>query len=87
VTEGPRRTCVVCRAVRAKGDLVRLVRRPDGTVAVDARGHLPGRGAYVCRGTDCAGRLARSGRLSQAFRKSATVHPEFKVDLDAMSRR
>jgi predicted RNA-binding protein YlxR (DUF448 family) len=78
---------VVCREVRAKRELVRLVRRPDGAVAVDARGRLPGRGAYVCRGADCVARLARAGRVSQAFRKPSTVHPEFKVDLDTTSRR
>jgi uncharacterized protein len=83
----PRRTCVVCREVRGKRELVRLVRRPDGAVAVDARGRLPGRGAYVCRGAECVARLAKAGRVSQAFRKPSTVHPEFKVDLDTMSRR
>ena len=65
----PRRTCVACRQVRGKRELVRLVRRPEGTVVVDERGQAPGRGAYVCRGAGCATRLIKGGRLSQAFRR------------------
>ena len=52
---GPARTCIVCRQVRAKDDLVRLVvvgerieRDPDGT--------RPGRGAYVCATPACRSR-------------------------------
>jgi uncharacterized protein len=69
VTDEPRRTCVVCRSVREKPQLVRLIRLPEGTVVVDETGTSPGRGAYVCRGTGCAARLAKGGRLSQAFRR------------------
>jgi predicted RNA-binding protein YlxR (DUF448 family) len=68
MTGGPRRTCVACRVVREKWQLVRLVRRPEGTVVVDGSGRLPGRGAYVCTATACATRLLKGGRLSQVFR-------------------
>ena len=49
----PRRTCVACRQVRGKRELVRLVRRAEGTVFVDVRGDAPGRGGYVCGAADC----------------------------------
>ncbi|HET7340179.1 MAG TPA: YlxR family protein [Methylomirabilota bacterium] len=62
----PTRTCLGCRRRRAKRELVRLVRRPDGTVAVDATG--PGRGAYVCAEPACVERALKSGRLAHAFR-------------------
>ena len=34
----PQRTCVACRTVRPKRDLVRVVRTPDGAVIVDETG-------------------------------------------------
>jgi uncharacterized protein len=76
VRREPRRTCLVCREVRGKRELVRLVRLREGTVVVDAAGTAPGRGAYVCRGTGCAARLVKGGRVSQAFRRPSTVHPD-----------
>jgi predicted RNA-binding protein YlxR (DUF448 family) len=69
----PQRTCVGCRRVRAKAELVRLVRRSDGTVVRDACGR--GRGAYVCPDLDCVARAAKPGRLSQAFGRPSVAGP------------
>jgi uncharacterized protein len=66
VKHAPTRTCLGCRQRRPKRELVRLVRRPDGLVAVDAAG--PGRGAYVCAEPACVERALKTGRLAHAFR-------------------
>lgn len=44
---GPVRTCVASRQRHPREDLVRLVAAPDGTIIVDYRGKLPGRGVWV----------------------------------------
>ena len=69
----PHRTCVACRRTQDKYALLRLVRQEDGTVVVDEQYQAPGRGAYVCRDRECIGRLAKGGRLSQAFRRPSKV--------------
>ena len=43
----PMRQCLGCREMKPKRELLRVVRSPEGEVAFDARGKLPGRGAYV----------------------------------------
>ena len=43
----PMRSCVITREKCAKQDLIRVVRTPDGTVAIDLTGKLNGRGAYL----------------------------------------
>ena len=43
----PQRTCVGCRTVNAKRQLVRLVRTAEGMVKVDPTGKANGRGAYL----------------------------------------
>ena len=42
----PQRTCVGCRTVLPKRQLLRIVRTADG-VRVDPTGKVPGRGAYL----------------------------------------
>lgn len=49
----PQRTCVACRQVRSKRDLIRVVRAPDGRVCIDETGKAHGRGAYLCRDRAC----------------------------------
>ncbi|HXF57889.1 MAG TPA: YlxR family protein [Actinomycetota bacterium] len=66
----PERTCVGCRGRAAKAELLRVVRTPDGRVAVDPSGRLPGRGAYVHRREACVERAGRRGALARALRTS-----------------
>jgi uncharacterized protein len=67
------RTCVGCRGVAARGELLRLVVGADGEVRVDPRAISPGRGAYVHRERSCVDRaLERGGAtLYRALRHRA----------------
>jgi predicted RNA-binding protein YlxR (DUF448 family) len=66
----PQRTCVACREVQAKGTLVRIVRTADG-VFPDAKGKLPGRGAYLHARPECWQRMAEV--LPNALRTELTA--------------
>lgn len=69
----PQRTCVACRKVRAKRDLVRLVRGAAGDVTVDLSGRRVGRGVYLCRSRSCWELALKKNRLEAAFR--AKIEP------------
>jgi uncharacterized protein len=64
----PERTCIGCRNTAAKRDLLRVVRRPDGTVEVDPTGRAAGRGAYVHRSRECVERAGRTGALGRTLK-------------------
>jgi predicted RNA-binding protein YlxR (DUF448 family) len=53
--------------VRAKRDLVRIVRSPSGEVTVDLRGKAAGRGAYCDPDTACLDRGLREGAIARAL--------------------
>lgn len=63
----PQRTCIGCRQVAGKGDLVRLV-VTGARVKLDLDQRLPGRGAYVHRDIACIDSAARGG-LNRSFRR------------------
>ncbi len=67
----PERTCVGCRSTGSKRDLLRVARRPDGSVAVDRAGREPGRGAYVHRDPACVDAALRRGALWRALKTGA----------------
>ncbi len=49
----PQRTCVACRRVGDKRQLVRVVRNAAGDVEIDTTGKKEGRGAYICPDPAC----------------------------------
>ena len=73
MTSVPMRTCVGCRTVKPKAELVRLARGRDGRVVVDREARAMGRGAYVCPDMGCVERALQRGRLAHAFRSSCDV--------------
>ena len=69
----PQRSCVSCRTVRDKSDLLRVVVTPDGDVADDPTGKLAGRGAYLCRNEECiTAELKKAAKLSKGLKKPLT---------------
>ncbi|MCH5153449.1 MAG: YlxR family protein [Clostridiales bacterium] len=48
----PERMCVVCRQMKPKAELIRIVNSEDG-VTVDKTGKLGGRGVYLCKCKEC----------------------------------
>jgi len=62
----PQRTCVGCRTVLPKRQMVRIVRNANG-VHIDPTGKLAGRGAYLHDQRDCWERGLK-GALAHALR-------------------
>jgi len=70
----PLRTCVACRTSGDKRGLLRVVRAPDGTVAVDPTGKASGRGAYVCASQDCIALAEKKRSLDRSLKATVEAH-------------
>lgn len=58
--------------MRAKRELIRLVRISDGSIEVDTGGKRAGRGAYLCQAQDCWEIGLKGSRLERALRTTLT---------------
>ena len=67
----PTRTCLGCKCVKPKKEMIRIVRTPAGEVVVDTTGKKSGRGAYTCPNLNC---------LEQAF-KGASLDTALEINL------
>jgi len=63
----PMRQCTGCRTMKDKRELIRVVKSPDGDISLDFRGKKPGRGAYLCKNTECLARARKSKALERAL--------------------
>ena len=61
----PQRQCMGCRERRAKREMIRVVRSPEGNVSLDFGGKMNGRGAYICPDPECLKKAIRSKALDR----------------------
>ena len=77
----PARTCIACKQVKPKRELLRVVRMPDGHVLLDPTGKKSGRGAYLCARRSCWELALKKGRLEHEF--ELTLPEEDRAALEA----
>ncbi|OHW62801.1 hypothetical protein EUAN_05850 [Andreesenia angusta] len=63
----PLRRCVGCNESKPKKELVRIVKSKEGEIAVDLTGKANGRGAYICRDSECLKKAMKSKRVERAL--------------------
>ena len=63
----PQRQCMGCRERKAKRELIRVVRSPEGDVSLDFGGKMNGRGAYICPNPDCLKKVQKSKALERSL--------------------
>lgn len=82
----PQRTCIVCRQVRPKRELIRVVRTPTGHIELDPTGKKSGRGAYLCARRSCWEPALHQGRLEREFEMAipAEDRPALESYLDSL---
>lgn len=78
----PQRSCISCRNVFDKKDLLRIVRTPEGQVEVDPTGKMSGRGAYICSNPECI-KKQLSGKSRLASNLNANITPEQRDEIKA----
>jgi len=63
----PLRMCTGCGEMKAKKDLVRVVRSKEGEISLDLTGKKSGRGAYVCHSLECLKKARKTKKIERSF--------------------
>ena len=69
----PLRMCLGCKEMKPKKELIRVVRNNEGEINIDLVGKKPGRGAYICKNSDCLEKATKAKRLEKAFETTIDV--------------
>lgn len=56
--------------MKPKRELIRVVKNKENEISIDFTGKKPGRGAYICKSTDCFEKAKKAKRLEKAFETS-----------------
>lgn len=63
----PMRMCLGCGEMKPKKELIRAVKSPEGEISIDLTGKRSGRGAYICRSSECFRKARKARRFEKAF--------------------
>ena len=82
----PQRQCMGCRERKAKRELIRVVRSPEGEVSLDFGGKKNGRGAYICPNPECLKKARKSRALERAFDAPipAEIYEQLTAELEVL---
>ncbi len=96
----PMRKCTGCGEMKEKRELIRVVKEPDekdgegtvlhsGKISLDLTGRMPGRGAYVCKNTDCfeKARKARRFERSLSCKIPEEIYEQLQTELLGLQNR
>jgi len=62
----PKRLCIGCGERKEQADLLRIV-HTDSELFVNDGKRMDGRGAWICRNPECAGKMIRRKGLDRSF--------------------
>lgn len=61
----PQRMCTGCMEMKPKKELIRVVKSKEGDISIDLVGKKPGRGAYICKSSECLEKAFKTKRLER----------------------
>lgn len=77
----PMRMCLGCGEMKAKKELVRVVKSKEGIISLDLTGKKPGRGAYICRSVECFDKSRKARKFEKTF--SCKIEEELYNEMES----
>ena len=77
----PERMCIVCREMKPKNELIRLVLIGDD-IKIDTKQKMQGRGVWVDKNETCIHNLEKRKSLNRTFKKE--INPDIYKELESM---
>ncbi len=74
------RMCLGCQEMKPKKELIRVVKNKENEISVDFTGKKAGRGAYICKNSECFQKARKAKRFEKAFENS--ISEEIYCDLE-----
>ena len=84
----PQRKCIVCQDRDSKKELMRIVKNKEGEIFLDPSGRAYGRGAYICKDSECLKKAIKTKALNRAFKVEVSdeVYEKLLAELESYDK-
>ena len=69
----PLRRCNGCGETKPKKELIRVILTPDNEIELDLTGKKTGRGAYICRSSECLAKARKTKAIDRSLKFEVPV--------------
>ncbi len=74
------RQCIGCREMKSKREMIRILKTAEtGEIIVDAAGKKNGRGAYICKSTECFEKAYKSHGIERSLKCNIASEVYFEL--------
>jgi uncharacterized protein len=82
----PQRQCIGCGEMKNKKEMIRIIKTPEENIIIDATGKKNGRGAYICKSSECLQKAIKSRGLERSLKVSIPkeVYEELEKELSGL---
>ncbi len=80
----PLRKCVGCGEMKAKKEMVRVIKTPEDEILIYKTGKKNGRGAYICSSQECLLKAYKGKGLEKSLKKHIPdeIYESLKEEMD-----
>ena len=64
----PMRKCVGCQEMKSKREMIRVLKTENEGIRLDATGKKNGRGAYICRSSECLEKAVKNHGIERSLK-------------------
>lgn len=64
----PMRKCVGCQEMKSKREMIRVLKTENDEILLDATGKKNGRGAYICRSSECLEKAVKNHGIERSLK-------------------
>lgn len=84
----PMRQCVGCREMKAKRELIRVIKTSENQIFVDATGKKNGRGAYLCPNRECLDKAVKNKGLERSLKTAVPkeIYEDFEKEIEHLDK-
>ncbi len=66
----PMRQCVGCGEMKSKKEMMRILKTTENEIVLDVTGKKNGRGAYLCKSSECLKKARKNKGAERSFKMS-----------------
>ena len=66
----PLRQCIGCGEMKSKKEMMRVIKTAENDIVLDVTGKKNGRGAYLCKSSECLQKARKNKGLERSYKMS-----------------